>query len=169
MVDNMKVVMMDGSTTLAEVIANCNVVADKDAYNSDKLRGEIIFDVSEGKFYGNHAADGATPDWQDLGGSAGTGTDSTSFTLNQDNTGAGVNAAFVVNRGTSGSSTHKARLVWNETDERWEFGAEGMLAPVKVSKIYIGNSSNYIYADGSGNMVLHVANGKGFKFEEESV
>jgi hypothetical protein len=63
--------MMDGSTTLAEVIANCNVVADKDAYNSDKLRGEIIFDVSEGEFYGNHAADGLTENWQLLGGGGG--------------------------------------------------------------------------------------------------
>jgi len=158
MVDNTRVVMMDGSTTLAEIIANCNVVADKDAYNSDKLRGEIIFDVSEGKFYGNHAADGATPDWQDLGGSAGTGTDSTSFTLNQDNIGAGVNAAFIVNRGTSGT----ARLLWSETNTMWSCDADGAYCPFRASRIYL-NASTYIYVDTSGNLVFH--SGKGIMFE----
>lgn len=143
---------------MATLIANANIVADKDIYTG-KTQGEIIYDVSEGKFYGNHAADGDPPDWQDLGGSAnGTGTDSTSFTLNQDNIGAGVNAAFIVNRGTSGT----ARLLWSETNTMWSCDADGAYCPFRASRIYL-NASTYIYVDTSGNLVFH--SGKGIMFE----
>lgn len=46
----------------------------------------------------------------------GTGTDSTSFTLDQDNAGAGVNVEFRANRG---STAGDAALRWNESSDEW--------------------------------------------------
>lgn len=56
--------------TLETLKTNANVVPRRSTYSRRK-RGEIIYDATDKKYYGNHAADGATPDWQELG--AGTG------------------------------------------------------------------------------------------------
>ncbi len=57
------------------------------------------------------------------GGSAAAGTDSTSWTLDQDNTGAGVDTSLIFNRGTTDDD---AELRWNETDDRFELYADGV-------------------------------------------
>lgn len=67
------VILPDG-TRVSAIKSNANVIADKDNY-SGKRKGEIIFDASEGKYYGNHAEDGATPDWQELGMDVSNGLD----------------------------------------------------------------------------------------------
>lgn len=60
-----EVILPDG-TKVSDLRSNANVIADKDNY-SGKRKGEIIFDATRGKYYGNHAEDGATPDWQEFG------------------------------------------------------------------------------------------------------
>lgn len=50
------------------------------------------------------------------GGGGGTGTDSAYFTLDQDNTGAGVDVELRANRGTTAND---AALRWDETADEW--------------------------------------------------
>lgn len=58
---------------------------------------------------------------QGLPGSAGVGTDSTTFTLDQDNAGAGANIDIIANQGTDSDGT----LRYNATSNVWELSNNG--------------------------------------------
>lgn len=92
-----------------------------------------------------------------------TGINGTSFTIDKDNTSAGVSTSINFNRGSTEASD--AQLKWNETIDKFEFiQTTGVLADISVDKIYLGNDNTYVDKNGSGDLELHVASGKAFKF-----
>jgi len=72
-----------------------------------------------------------------------TGTDGTSFTVDQDNTGAGTDTSIYFNRGTDGSS-EDAEIEWDETNDRFNVRSQhstATMANVNVLAIYISGTS----------------------------
>ena len=65
-----------------------------------------------------------------------TGTTSSIFTLDMDNTGSGVNTYLAFNRGTD--SDGDASLKWNEVNDRFELLADGVnLADLKINNLTV--------------------------------
>jgi len=106
------VIFPDGST-LGDIIANLNVFASNPATSRGK--GEIIYNSTDDEVYKNTGTAGS-PVWESIGAGSATGTDSTTFTIDEDNVGAGVNTALKFNRGSSGDDV---RLLWDETNGKF--------------------------------------------------
>lgn len=80
--------------------------------------------------------------------SSPTGTTGTSFTIDDDNAGAGADGQLRVNRGAT--DTEDAALEWDETNDRWNARAQHTtltLAPLNASAFKVGGT-DVIAADG---------------------
>lgn len=135
---------------------------------SSPFEGQVIYVTDNSAGEELEAWDGSS--WETVGGDI-TGIDGTTFTLNQDHTGApSANCAVKVERGTSGD----ARMVWNETDGKWEFDDSSVHVPINCSRV---ETSDGIYFDGStgdykiaendttGDLEITVPSGKSIVFK----
>ena len=155
----------ENQTKLATVIANINVFASNPATSEGE--GEIVYNSTDNKVYVNTGT-ASSPTWTELGsGGSSTGTDSTTFTLDQDNTGAGVDTALDFNRGSTGGD---ARLKWDETNDRFVLYEEtpAILAEMRTKQLDVQVQVNfddttgtvYVKKNGTtGDLELHVATG----------
>ena len=136
---------------------------------SSPFEGQVIYVTDNDAGEELEAYDGSS--WQTIGVGDITGIDGTTFTLNEDHTGApSANCAFKVERGTSGD----ARMVWNEIDDRWEFDDDDIHVPIKCSRVetsdgiyFDGSTGDYKIAenDGTGDLEITVPTGKSIVFK----
>jgi len=109
----------------------------------------------------------------DIANAAIPGTNNTTFTIDQDNAGAGVNTALKFNRGLTDGD---ARILWNETDDRFDIeGDAGVtLAEVRTKQLDVQDQVNLDDTvgtvmikknDSTGDMEFQVAAGDSFVFK----
>jgi hypothetical protein len=125
----------DDYIPLAEYVVSGGVIttSDKDA----DMRSLAMFE-------GFHAA------------TAGTGTTATSFVLDSDNAGAGVDSALKFNRGSTAAD---AQLEWNETNDRFELEAEEAgptLATINLLSVLVSGTA-MLDANGAAKVAAAVA------------
>jgi hypothetical protein len=159
------VIFPDG-TLLGDVVANLNVFSSNPATSRGK--GEIIYNSTDDEVYKNTGTSGS-PVWVGIGGGASaTGTNNTTFTLDEDNVGAGVNTALKFNRGSSGDD---ARLLWSETYGKFYLDDGTNKKPLSVSDIetedgisFDGATKNYTMKenDVTGDLEVTMPTGKYF-------
>ena len=131
---------------------------------SSPFEGQVIYVTDNSAGDELEAWDGAV--WQTIAAGTITGVDGTTFTLNEDHTGApSANCALKVERGTSTD----ARVLWNETDNEWEFDDSSIHVPIQCSLVktnaginFDGDTGDYTMAenDGTGDLEITVPAGK---------
>ena len=104
-------------------------------------------------------------------GASSTGTNSVTFTIDEDNTDAGVNTALKFNRGSSGDD---ARLMWSETDGKFYLDDSTTTVPLSVSRVetidgisFDGSTKAYTIRenDDTGNLEITVPSGEYIVFK----
>lgn len=156
------VIFPDG-TLLGNIVANLNVFASNPATSRGK--GEIIYNSTDDEVYKNTGTAGS-PVWEGVGGASSTGTDNTTFTIDQDNTGVGVNTALKFNRGSSGDD---ARLMWSETYGKFYLDDGTNKKPLSVDSLetddgisFDGATKAYTIKETSGDLEVTIPTGKYF-------
>ena len=100
--------------------------------------------------------------WVPASSSSPTGTTGTSFTLDDDNAGAGANTQLRANRGTDNGED--AAVEWDEANDRWNFRAQHSTAtycPINATELLISGTS-MLDANGAAKVQSGVAgNGLG--------
>lgn len=102
-----------------------------------------------------------------------TGTNAITFTIDQDNAGAGVSTALKFNRG---STDGDARVLWDETNDRFVFEDDAgvTLAEVRMKQLDIQDQINLDDTvgtvmikknDSTGDMELQVSSGDSIVFK----
>ena len=91
-----------------------------------------------------------------------TGINGTSFTIDADNAGAGVDTHLRFGRGATGD----AQLMWDESEARFELqSVTGTLADLKIDRLILGNNSVYIKRNSTtGDLEFHTASSDNFVF-----
>lgn len=122
-------------TPIAIYVCDVNdiVTADEDAYAKDLLNNQT------------HASS-----------TSPTGTTGTSFTLDNDNAGAGADTAVQFNRGSTAAD---AQLEWNETDDRFELESElsgPTLAALNLLAVLVSGTT-MLDANGAAKVAAAVA------------
>jgi hypothetical protein len=83
-------------------------------------------------------------------GSVGLGTDETTFTIDQDNAGAGANVSLIANQGSDSDGV----LRYNSTTNEWELSNNGGA----YSPIATGPSNNYLFGYDTTNQAVTTTN-----------
>lgn len=95
-----------------------------------------------------------------------TGINNTYFTIDKDNAGAGASQSLRFNRG---STAGDAKLLWDETNDRFELQSDAdgpTLGDLKLDRLTLGNNSVYIERNSlTGDMEFHTASTDYFVFD----
>ncbi|MDD3064611.1 MAG: hypothetical protein PHX50_17665 [Massilibacteroides sp.] len=161
MVDNTKVVMMDGITTLADLIAGVGVLVCTTASKpTSPFEGQVIYVTDNAAGSEIESWDGSA--WQTVGSGGGLGTNETSFTIDKDNvSGTAAITELKFNRGEADAA---GIIQWDEASGpffeflRLDTGdATKYKAAIMVHRIYIDNTDTYLERDTVSpyHLVLH--------------